>query len=273
MASGFRRLVVLNCVSLLVGGLLFNVSELKAYRGGVRHSTTSTSRGTVSRTTTTRSATRPVATPAASRSSARAGYRTGYRHGSYNSWNNARRDYYRWRTFTGAIKLGVYAATRPKQSTTVVVTGATYYYAGGVYYTSSGSGYVVVAPPPGAVVYAVPTHTTVVHAGTTEYLYVNGAYYVTTSAPAEQPPPPDPDTTTTASAEDDPSDVPMTEGDENYEVVAPPVGATVPYLPEEADEKTINGKKYFEYAGTYYRPFASDGETIYMVVEDPGKAG
>lgn len=53
------------------------------------------------------------------------------------------------------------------------------------------------------------------------------------------------------------------------EVVAPPVGATVPYLPEEAEEQTVAGKTYFAYEDTYYKPFASDGETIYMVVEDP----
>ena len=41
---------------------------------------------------------------------------------------------------------------------------------------------------------------------------------------------------------------------------------------DATDEETINGKKYFVYADTYYRPFASDGETIYMVVEDPAKA-
>ena len=55
----------------------------------------------------------------------------------------------------------------------------------------------------------------------------------------------------------------------NYEVVTPPVGATVPYLPDEAKEETIGGKKYFVHDKTYYRPFASDGETIYMIVEDP----
>jgi hypothetical protein len=176
---------------------------------------------------------------------------------------------------TGLFRLGVYADNRPKQSTTVVVTGTTYYYSGGVYYVSSGSGYVVVAPPPGAVVYSVPTYSTVVYVGTTEYIYVNGAYYVPTTKPAEQPPPPDPNAKTAASPEEaeDPSEIPMKEGGEeqNYEVVAPPPGATVPYLPEEADEETVNGKKYFVYDGTYYRPFASDGETIYMVVEDPSK--
>ena len=62
---------------------------------------------------------------------------------------------------------------------------------------------------------------------------------------------------------------PMTDDESNYEVVQPPVGATVPYLPEEADEKKIGGKKYFIYEGTYYRPFSSDGDTVYMVVENP----
>ncbi len=66
-------------------------------------------------------------------------------------------------------------------------------------------------------------------------------------------------------------DPPMIEGEENYEVIAPPVGATVPYLPEEAVEKQIGGKKYYVYEETYYKPFSSEGEIIYMVVEEPKK--
>ena len=62
----------------------------------------------------------------------------------------------------------------------------------------------------------------------------------------------------------------MIENDEeNYEVVAAPVGATVPYLPEEADEEIVKGKTYYVYEGTFYQPFAGEGETIYMVVSDP----
>ena len=61
--------------------------------------------------------------------------------------------------------------------------------------------------------------------------------------------------------------------EQNYEVVQPPVGVTVPYLPDSAQEETVGGKKYLVYEDTYYRPFASDGETIYMVVEDPNQAG
>lgn len=182
------------------------------------------------------------------------------------------------------ITLGVIYASRPKQSTTVVVTGTTYYYYNGVYYTSSGTSYVVIAPPPGAVVYSVPAHTTVVYVETTPYYYINGAYYVATDAPAQQPPPPPPaqqpannaGSGTTANvdsaaakAEAALAEVPMTDEDYNYEVVAAPAGATVPYLPDEADKQTIDGKTYFLYDDTYYKPFANDGETIYMVVEDP----
>jgi hypothetical protein len=50
------------------------------------------------------------------------------------------------------------------------------------------------------------------------------------------------------------------------------VGASAPYLPEDAEETTINGKVYYVYVDTYYRPFVSEGETIYMVVEDPRSA-
>ena len=62
----------------------------------------------------------------------------------------------------------------------------------------------------------------------------------------------------------------MIEGeDHNFEVVRAPEGATVPYLPEEATKEKVGGKDYFVSDGTYYRAFASDGETIYMVVDDP----
>jgi hypothetical protein len=160
--------------------------------------------------------------------------------------------------------VGVAVLTRPRYSTTVVYAGNPHYYWGGVYYVSSGSRYVVVAPPPTMVVYAVPTYTTVVYAGTTPYYYAGNAYYVATDAPAPQPE--IPDDVVLQESEENP---PMTEDDHNYEVVEPPVGATVPYLPDEADEQRVDGKTYFLYEGTYYRPFVSDGETIYQVVEDP----
>jgi hypothetical protein len=178
------------------------------------------------------------------------------------------------------FKLGVYLATKPPETTTVVVTGTTYYYSGGVFLVTSGTGYVVASAPPGAVIYAVPVGTTVVHVGSTPYYYYGGTFYVVSSTSAQAPPPAPaataPAATTTAVAstakEQSLGDVEMIEDDQSYEVVTPPVGATVPYLPEEASEATVGGKKYFVHNDTYYRPFASDGETIYMIVDDPRKS-
>ncbi len=161
----------------------------------------------------------------------------------------------------------------------MVVSGTTYYYAGGVYYVKSGTNYVVVSAPPTVVVHSVPAATTVVYMGSTQYLYYNGTYYVVTSAPAPKPPPAT-EVNVRVTVESADKDGGVTQelpemiadkDDENYEVVAPPIGATVPYIPKEAKEETVDGKKYFVYADAYYRAYASDGETIYMVVENPKK--
>ena len=50
----------------------------------------------------------------------------------------------------------------------------------------------------------------------------------------------------------------MIQDDQSYEVVKPPVGATVPYLPEEAAEATVGGKKYFVHNGTYFEQLLYD---------------
>ncbi len=294
-------------LGLLAAGmmLLFAPEAVAQRRGGgsVRHSSASRttasrcgdSRTTVTRTTTRGTAARrPAARPAARRPAARParrGARAGYRAGSrrydkhYSAWKDARRDYYRYRTINHMIRVGAYVATRPRYTTTVVVSGSTYYYSGGVYYVSSGSGYVVVSSPPGAVVYAVPAHTTVVYVDSTPYYYYGGTYYVVSTQSAPRPTVVVDDSATAvketypsyANTEQTPDGAeaaapelpPMTDDDQSYEVVAPPVGATVPYLPDEADEETVKGKKYFVFEGTFYRPFSSDGDTVYMVVEDP----
>ncbi len=218
----------------------------------------------------------------------------GQRHGGahradrrYSARKDARRDYYRFRTINHLIRVGVRLATRPTHSTTVVVTGTTYYYAGGVYYVRSGSHYVVVSAPPSAVVYAVPTATTVVYAGEAQYYYYGGSFYVATTEPATTPESPETVVNVTvnvnAAAEDAVVQSVMTNEDgeevelpalavdneQNYEVVGPPLGATVPYLPEEADKKTVGSMTYYVFEGTYYQPFASGDDVIYMVVEDP----
>ena len=150
----------------------------------------------------------------------------------------------------------------------MIVGGTSYYYWGGVYYVSSGTHYVVVVPPPRTVVYAVPTYTTVVYAGTVPYYYAGNAYYVATDAPAAKPE--IPAGVVLQESEENP---PMIEDDHNYEVVEPPIGVTVTYLPDETEQKIVASTTYFLYEGTYYRAFVSDGDTIYQVVEDPTARG
>jgi hypothetical protein len=77
-----------------------------------------------------------------------------------------------------------------------------------------------------------------------EYGYSNGAYY-DVKLPVEEG------------------------GDPAFEVVAPPVGATVNSLPDGATSETVNGTAYFVYAGTYYKAFYSGNDVVYMVVENP----
>ena len=308
--ASLSRLLAIAGAALLAAGVLLVVPEASAQRGGrgsVKHSSKAKpSKAGPARSGPGRSTPVTAARPPSSRpgrgtpgrgvtpgpgtpgrgvtpgpgTPARSGYRAGYRHGRadarYSYRRDAWRDYRRWRAVTGLIRLGAYYATRPRYSTTVVVTGTTYYYAGGVYYVRSGSGYVVVSAPPGAVVHAVPASTTVIYVGSTPYYYQGGTYYVATTQAAPQPPPPTETTVNvnvTVEGGEATAEPEMVEGeDHNFEAVAPPVGATVPYVPEEANEATVAGKKYFVYDGTYYRPFVSDGETIYMVVEDPRQA-
>ena len=295
-AHPIRNLLVLASAGLLVGSLLYFVPEADAGRrgrGSVRHS----SKSGGSRAQPSRGSTRRGGSAQPSRGSRRGGSAqpsrggSGARRGSYggrgrggradarySARKDARRDYRRYRAVTGLIRTGVYLATRPRYSTTVVVIGTTYYYAGGVYYAQRGSRYVVVVPPRGAVVYGVPTATTVVYVDHQPYYYYGGTYYIVSDKPAEKPDVSDMNvnvnvTVTTEDGEEaELPPVPL-DDEQNYEVVGPPVGVTVPYLPESAHEETVGGKAYFVHEGTYYRPFASDGETIYQVVEDPNQAG
>ncbi len=272
-----QLLAIVGVVLLVTTPVLLNLPEASAQRSGrgsVRQSSGSRRTGTTA--SPSRSGTSRRGTSGRGASAAR-GRRGGRRADArYSARKDARRDYRRWRAATSLIRLGVYLATRPRYSTTVVVTGTTYYYAGGVYYVPSGTGYVVAAAPLGVVVHAVPTATTVVYVGSTPYYYYGGTYYVTTTQPAPQPQPAPTTvnvnvkvTGSDATAAEAAKEPPMTSNEQNYEAVSPPVGVTVPYLPDEADEQMVGGKKYFVYDGSYYRPFASDGETIYMVVEDP----
>lgn len=59
--------------------------------------------------------------------------------------------------------------------------------------------------------------------------------------------------------------------DGGYQVVAPPVGAEVPSLPEGAKEIAINGDQYYEFNGVYYKQVVNaDGKTVYVVAGKDG---
>ena len=47
------------------------------------------------------------------------------------------------------------------------------------------------------------------------------------------------------------------------------MGATVTSLPDGSNSETIDGTAYFVYASTYYKPFYSGSDVVYMVVETP----
>ncbi|MGY0034355.1 DUF6515 family protein [Pedobacter sp. NJ-S-72] len=59
--------------------------------------------------------------------------------------------------------------------------------------------------------------------------------------------------------------------DNQYKVVVPPVGASVPTLPSDAQQVVINGQTYYEYKGVYYSESQdADGKTIYIVAGKDG---
>jgi hypothetical protein len=56
---------------------------------------------------------------------------------------------------------------------------------------------------------------------------------------------------------------------QGYQVISPPIGATVTTLPSGAVDQNINGTTYFDFGGAYYRPFYSGSSVIYEVVAKP----
>ena len=54
--------------------------------------------------------------------------------------------------------------------------------------------------------------------------------------------------------------------------VEAPIGARVDYVPDGAESRTVDGIVYFVFNDTYYRPFYSGSDVVYMVVENPESA-
>ena len=57
--------------------------------------------------------------------------------------------------------------------------------------------------------------------------------------------------------------------EENFRIVAPPIGATVTMLPEDTKEKKVGEDTYFVYDKTWYKPFYSGDDVLYMVSTNP----
>jgi len=55
-----------------------------------------------------------------------------------------------------------------------------------------------------------------------------------------------------------------------YQVIPPPIDATVWYLPSGAVDQNINGVTYFSYGAAYYRPIYNGSGVYYEVVANPG---
>jgi Family of unknown function (DUF6515) len=87
------------------------------------------------------------------------------------------------------------------------------------------------------VVNTPPPSCSTVYSGSTQYMDCGGAYY---------------------------SQVPQ-----GYQVIPPPIGATVTTLPTGAIEQNISGVVYLTFGGAYYRPFYSGSSVIYEVVANP----
>ncbi|MBR6803990.1 MAG: hypothetical protein IKM57_03675 [Paludibacteraceae bacterium] len=119
----------------------------------------------------------------------------------------------------------------------IVHSGVDYYYRDGLYYRFLGGRYVIAPAPRYIRVRTIPASYFSFRIGSLAYYYSLGTYYHY-----------DPVTLT-------------------YEVVAPPMGAIVPELPEyDVNTVVINNKTYLEYDGTLYKPMITSDGVLYKVM-------
>jgi len=119
----------------------------------------------------------------------------------------------------------------------IVHSGVDYYYRDGLYYRYINNRYVIAPAPRYIRVRTIPASYFSFRIGTLAYYYSLGTYYNY-----------DPVTLT-------------------YEVVAPPMGAIVPELPEyDVNTVVINNKTYLEYDGTLYKPMITSDGVLYKVM-------
>jgi hypothetical protein len=124
----------------------------------------------------------------------------------------------------------------PAAVAAISVAGNPYYYANGVYYAPQGGQYAVVPPPQAR------------------------------SSPHHRPRAP-PSMSTARPNWIVAGLLPSVPS--GYQVIPPPIGATVSTLPSGAVDQNIGGGTYFTFGGGYYRPFYSGSTVIYEVVAKP----
>lgn len=143
-------------------------------------------------------------------------------------------DYYLW--FGFGVIIGASVASIPTY-TLVYVSGDPFYYAEGVYYIKQGSRYIVVPPPENVVVTELPKDCDRITGNDKNYKNCGGVFYV--------------------------------KNKDGYKAVKAPVGVVVKKLPEEADKLEIDGATFYLFLGTYYKPYQSGDDAVYMIVDNP----
>jgi hypothetical protein len=146
----------------------------------------------------------------------------------------------------------------PANARSITAGDRNYHYAGGVFYAAAAGGYCVTRPPIGCVVpRPLPGGCWRYWWGSRWYWYYGGVYWCDHYWYDDDD-------------EDDDDDEPEEEPDpQEFEVVEPTVGATVPYLPEGASAMEVGGVHYFMYEDTWYKPTLVDGEVAYEIVPKP----
>jgi len=122
--------------------------------------------------------------------------------------------------------------------------GVSYSFHNGYYYRYYGGTYMICRPPVGFVITAVSLRTVsltpviftpAIMYAQPQYYYSQGTYYVK-SYPNQ------------------------------YRVMSPPIGAQVPYIPEDCEEFILYGVTYYKVDDTYYTPVFVNGRIMFEVV-------
>ena len=173
------------------------------------------------------------------------------------------------RTAVTGTRVGLGVSTLPAGSRQVSVRGNSYHYSGGRWFAAAAAGgYCVVRPPIGGIVgRPLPGGCWRFWHYNRWYWYYGGCYYGGYWGDYDDDD--DDDDDDEPAPEPEPESEDVVPDPERYEVVAPPIGAMVPDLPEGAKPETVGGYTYFVYEGTWYKPLFHEGEARYEVVKPP----